>query len=398
MAETVIAPAPTRRGARSSWLVGAFMFGHFTHHVSNTLLAPLQPLIRDGFGLSYAQSGLLVSAFSLSQGLSQAPIGILADRIGSRAVIVFGLIATGALTFLIGLAGEYWHLVVLLVALGLIAGTYHAPAASLLAQVFSSGRRGGALGVHTVGGNLSFFVTPLLAGGLAGATLTWRTPYLAFAIAPLLAGLFLSFALPGTRGRESRLTQTTGLFSDLGVVLRAVGPLLSIAIVFQMLYAAVMAFLALYLVDAREFPAPAAALLVGVPYIGGLPGAPTGGFLSDRIGRKPVIVLSLVCLGPLLFLLTTAPAELIIPILVLMGFISSARMPVIESFLLDRASSNRRATTLGAYYLVAQELGGLAAPILGVLAGALGIAQAFGNVAVAATALSVLILFLHPRL
>src|SRR5438093_6128648 len=118
MAEAVAISTPAPAETRSPALVGAFMFGHFTHHVTNTLLTPLLPLIRDSFGLSYAQSGFLVSAFSVSQGLSQAPIGALADRLGSRSVVTVGLMATGAVCFSIGLAGEYGHLLMLLIALG----------------------------------------------------------------------------------------------------------------------------------------------------------------------------------------------------------------------------------------------------------------------------------------
>lgn len=402
MAETVVAtsvPSTAPRSTGNAWLVVAFMFGHFTHHVSNTLLAPLMPLIRDAFTLTYAQSGLLVSAFSLSLGLSQAPVGLLADRIGSRTVITAGLILTGLLTFAIGLSGEYWLLLVLLVCLGLVGGSYHAPAASLLAQVFARGRRGSALGVHIVGGNLSFFATPLLAGGLAAATHSWQTPYLAFAIAPVLAGVFLIFVLPKTRQTPAMPRgEKTSLRGDLWVVLQVVGPLLGLAILFQMTYAAIYGFLALYLVDAREFSVPMAAVLVSVPYIGGLLGAPAGGYLSDRIGRKAVIVSSLCCVGPLFLLFTQAPNLLLVPVLLLIGFISSARMPVIEGFLLDRAPDNRRATTLGAYYLVAQELGGLAAPILGAAAGIMGIAQAFGAAGMGLTALSVLVLIFHRKL
>jgi MFS family permease len=101
------AAAPTTASLRDRMLVAAFMFGHFTHHVTNALLTPLLPLIRDGFGLSYAQSGFLVSAFTLSQGLSQAPIGVLADRVGSRSVVTVGLILSALLCFLIGLAADY---------------------------------------------------------------------------------------------------------------------------------------------------------------------------------------------------------------------------------------------------------------------------------------------------
>ena len=68
---------------------------HFSHHVTNSLLTPLLPLIRDAFVLSYAETGLLISAYGISLGGSNSPMGMLADRFGSRPVIVVGLLLTG---------------------------------------------------------------------------------------------------------------------------------------------------------------------------------------------------------------------------------------------------------------------------------------------------------------
>lgn len=398
MADTSTVPVAAVPAVRSNSLVAGFMFGHFTHHVTNTLLTPLLPIIRDYFHLDYQQSGFLVTAYASSQGLSQAPIGALADRVGSRPVMIGGLFATALCCSLIGLAGEYWQLLGALVALGIVAGTYHAPAAALLAQVFSPERRGGVLGLHVVGGNLSFFATPLVAGGLVALTQTWRTPYLYFGIAPLIAGLVLAATLPRTPDREQGLGERAGLFRELGRVARVVGPLLSLAVGFQMIYAAVLAFLSLYLVDARGIEPAVAIFMTSVPYIGGLAGSPVGGFLSDRIGRKPVIIGSLMLMGPVLLGITIVPVLLLLPLFVLMGFLGSMRMPVIEGLLLDRAPPERRATTLGAYYFVGQELGGFAAPILGAAAGMVGITQAFNGAAMLAVVVSLAVAVLARKL
>jgi predicted MFS family arabinose efflux permease len=238
---------------------------------------------------------------------------------------------------------------------------------------------------------------PLVAGGLTAATLTWRTPYLAFAIAPFLAGLLLMAVLPASTDR-ARGGGSLEIFRQLAGVFRVVGPLLSIAIMFQMLMAAIYAFLALYLVDARGFDAPVAAAIVATPFLAGLLGSPLGGALSDRIGRKPVIVWTLVATGPILLLLNLVPTLLLIPVMFLMGLVGSARMPVIEGLLLDRAAPERRATTLGAYYLAAQELGGFAAPALGAIAGAVGIGQAFGAVGAVAALFSLGLLLVQHKL
>src|SRR5688572_11203984 len=115
---------------KNASLVGAFMFAHFTHHVSNSMLTQLLPVIRDSLALSYTQAGFLVSAFTLSAGLSQAPLGMLADRFTARSVIVLGLFGTALSMVAFGLAVEYWQLLLVLVAMGVVAGTYHAPAAT----------------------------------------------------------------------------------------------------------------------------------------------------------------------------------------------------------------------------------------------------------------------------
>jgi MFS transporter, FSR family, fosmidomycin resistance protein len=251
--------------------------------------------------------------------------------------------------------------------------------------------------MHTVGGNLSFLAMPLVAGGLVAATLTWRTPYLAFAIAPFVAGIFLMAVLPASTDR-TRGGSSLEVFRQVAEVFRVVGPLLSVAVVFQMIVAATYAFLALYLVDARGFEPATAAAVVAAPFLAGLLGSPLGGFLSDRVGRKPVIVWTLVLTGPLLLLLALVPTLFLIPVMMLMGLVGSARMPVIEGWLLDRAPPERRATTLGAYYLVAQELGGFAAPILGVVAGVAGMGQAFFTMGAIAAVLSLGVALVQHKL
>ena len=155
---------------RGQVLLGTITAAHFSHHVTNSLLNPLLPLIRDSFALSYGESGFAVSAFSIAAGIANAPWGMLADRIGPRVVIVGGLFLMGAASIALATAGGYWQLLALLMVLGIVSGSYHGPAAALIARTFSPRVRGTAMGFHITGGHLSFFAAPALAGLLATAT------------------------------------------------------------------------------------------------------------------------------------------------------------------------------------------------------------------------------------
>jgi MFS transporter, FSR family, fosmidomycin resistance protein len=391
-------PPPLSKG-RVRALLGGFAGAHFAHHVSNSLLNPLLPPIRDTFSLGYGEAGLLVSAFSWAIGISNAPVGYLSDRVGALRVIVGGLLLTGVLAAILSLADAYWQLLLILALLGVVAASYHAPAASMIAQAFPPNVRGGAMGLHITGGHLSFFATPLVASGLMAAGGTWRTPFLWFAFAPILAGVVIWLLAPRTsaashpRGDASRF----GVFREVWGVARLIGPLLSASVMFQMLYAAFLAFFSLYLVDVRGLPVPMAAAIYGVPQLVGMAGAPLGGYLSDRWGRRNVMVLGMVLLGPSLFLMTVTPLELIVLPMGLVGLAAAMRQTVTEVLVMDTAPEHRRATVLGSYYMLSQELGGFAAPLMGVAAAAFGLGAAFSGATFLLAALSTLVLVIFRR-
>jgi MFS family permease len=373
---------------RRSLLV-AFSVAHFAHHVTNSLLSALLPFISAAFGLSYTSAGFLVGAYSIASGVTNAPLGVLADRIGARRVIVWGLVLIGIASVAIGLSTEYWQLIAFLAVMGIASGTYHAPASALIAEMFSS-RRGMAMGTHTTAGHLSFFAAPLLAGILATAG-SWRTPYIIFAIAPVACAVLLWRVAPmGNRstGRHSWLA--TG--ADIAAVARRIGGLVSLSILFQVALSAATAFLSTYLVDARGMSPGVAAALFGVPQLAGLIGAPLAGTLSDRFGRRIVLLLGLALMGPAQWALTVVPNELILLPLLLVGISFSIRATTTEVLIVDNTPPERRSTVLGTYYLVNQPVGGIAAPIFGGIAGAIGIGAAYGWLAVVFLVLSLVAL------
>jgi MFS family permease len=290
----------------------------------------------------------------------------------------------------IGLSGSYWLLILGLLLMGIASGTYHAPASALIAETFPFARRGVALGTHTTAGHLAFFAAPLVAGTLA-ASGTWRLPYVAFAIAPVLCGLLvLRIAPQGARSTEKH--QWLATFTDIGRVARAVGSLVSLSILAQVLMSSALAFLALYLVNARGVSPAVAAALFGVPQLAGLFAAPLSGVLSDRFGRPAILLSALVVSGPALWLLTVTPVELVVIPLLLLGACLSFRATTTEVLIIDNTPVTKRSTVLGTYYLINQPVGGIAAPIFGAVADSAGLGSAFSWLALVFVGLSVVAL------
>jgi len=156
------------------------MFAHFGHHLVTALAVPLLPMIRSDFGLDYAQSGLLISAFSLAYGISQLPAGWLADRIGPRALITIGISGVALAGFFVGLTYHYAMLAFLFAMMGVLGGGYHPAAPPLISASVPPENRGRAMGYHMLAGSTPFFLAPLMAVAIAGVW-GWRGAFITMA-------------------------------------------------------------------------------------------------------------------------------------------------------------------------------------------------------------------------
>lgn len=95
----------------AKYLIPQFMLAHFSHHVCTGVLVPLLPLLRESFGLNYYQSGILVSSFSISYGLGQVPMSILADRFSRRLIIIVGLVCISLTGIGVSCTQAFWQMV-----------------------------------------------------------------------------------------------------------------------------------------------------------------------------------------------------------------------------------------------------------------------------------------------
>ena len=170
-------------------MIGLVGFAHFLSHLFQLTLAPLFPLIKTEFGVSYATLGALVSAFYVSSGLCQFGAGFAVDRFGARPVLLGGiaLLAGGVLGCGL-MPGVYW-LFPLVVLMGIGNGVFHPADFAVLNANVAPQRLGHAYSTHGMGGSIGYAIAPIVSYGL-GSTFGWRTALLAlgaFGLAALAA-------------------------------------------------------------------------------------------------------------------------------------------------------------------------------------------------------------------
>ncbi len=183
------ASVPTKSAGQDYKILGLISTGHFMSHFYFLVLPPLFPLLRQEFGVSYTELGVLMTAIYASSAISQVPVGFMVDRYGARVVLTFGLVMMALGFGVMGLVSNFW----LLAALGIIAATgnsvFHPADYAILNSSISPNRMGRAFSIHTFAGHLGSAVAPLTIVFLA-QHFGWRGACIgagAFGIAVMLA-------------------------------------------------------------------------------------------------------------------------------------------------------------------------------------------------------------------
>ena len=370
------------------------MLAHFGHHLLTALPIPLLPLIRNDFALDYTQSGLVVSAFSLAYGGSQLPAGWLADRISRRLLITIGICGVAVAGLLIGLSQTFTLLIIFLALMGIVGGGYHPSAAPLVSAAVEPQNQGRALGLHLIGGSASHFLAPLIAAAIAAAW-GWRSSFIGLAVPTMIFGIVFYILLGRLTATAKPQQMVTGVQDETqspsGRWRRLVA-FMVLSTSTQAVTFSVIAFIPLLMVDNFGVSEETAAAFLSITYSAGLWAGPLGGYLSDRLGRIPIILAICVIAGPAIYLLNLAPNILSIGILlIILGMIIFMRMPVSEAYIIEHSPARHRSTILGIYYFSGMEVGAILAPVIGFLIDRFGFYSSFtiaGAVMLAITLIS----------
>jgi MFS family permease len=364
------------------------------HHLLTALPQSLLAFIRSDFGLTPTEIGFVMMAFTLANAFSQLPGGWLADRIGTRILITFGILGVAVFGVFVGLSHTYIMMIVALMLMGLVAGGYHPAATPMISASVEPSQRGRALGFHLIGGNASFFLTPLIGGAIAAAW-GWRASFLSLAIPSAIFGAFFYFYMsrrPGMSlsGGRKQVAAAEVTPAAPGHVRRLVA-FLVLTVLAGGVGMSIMPFIPIYAVDSLGISEQGAASLLSISWSAGLWAGPLGGYISDRIGRLPVIVAAGVLGGVLIYGLNVAPWGIWFwGLLLFMGLSHTMRMPVSEAYLLEQTNERNRSTIYGIYYFTMGGTGAVFSPIVGYVIENWGYEFCFNIAAAAAVAVTLL--------
>jgi len=174
-------------------VIGLIGIAHFFSHFYILLLPPLFPVLREQFGVSFLELGLIMTIFSGATASTQLPFGYLVDRFGARWILIGGLALEGLAFLFIGFGDTFWGLLALMAVAGLANGVYHPADYAILSASVSGPRMGRAFSLHTFAGFAGFAVAPPLVIFLSEA-MGWRSALVVCGIAGLVtaAALLLS--------------------------------------------------------------------------------------------------------------------------------------------------------------------------------------------------------------
>src|SRR6202521_5118128 len=176
--------------------LGAISVAHWVSHFHIFVLPMLFPFLKQHLNVGYVELGFALTVFAVSSGLTQAPIGYLADHIGARKVLLMGLTLGGFALIILGLHLSYPFLIASAVLLGLANSVYHPADSAILSAHMDEARMGRAFSIHTFAGFLGGAVAPAIVAALVATTGGLGALIVTGAVGPLVALLLLIAGIP----------------------------------------------------------------------------------------------------------------------------------------------------------------------------------------------------------
>ena len=353
-------------------------FCHMLNDLMQSLIPALYPMLKQQFHLDFTQVGMITLAFQLTASLLQPTVGIYTDRRPQPYSLAIGMGATLIGLVLLSLARNYAMVVFAAGMVGIGSAVFH-PEASRVARMASGGRYGFAQSLFQVGGNIGGAIGPLLAAFIVlprgQGAIAW------FSLGALLAMMVLArvgmwyAAHPRHSQAAVRAASGASGFSRARVVF-CIFVLMLLVFSKNVYTASLSSFFTFYLIERFQLSVHDAQVQLFVFMTAIAVGTLIGGPLTDRIGRRPMIWISII--GALPFTLALPYASLFWAgvLTVVIGLLMASAFPAILVYAQELVPG-RVGLVSGMFFGFAFGLGGLGAAAMGRIADATSVSFVF---------------------
>jgi MFS family permease len=182
----------------------AISIAHWVSHFHLFVLPMLFPYLKAQLGVGYIELGFALTVFGVVSGLTQAPIGYLADHIGARKVLLAGLTVGGLALILLGMHLSYTSLILCAALLGLANSVYHPADYAILSAHMDIRRMGRAFSIHTFAGFVGGAVAPAIMAALVATVGGLGALIVAGAVGPAVALLLIAVGIPDASSADRK--------------------------------------------------------------------------------------------------------------------------------------------------------------------------------------------------
>ena len=358
----------------------AISSSHGIMHAYLVLLPAMIPILGGELG-DIATIGMLASLVTLFYGWFSLPVGFIADRISKKLLITGSMVLCGGASILIGLSPNIPITAIALIILGIGASLYH-PCGYAHMSLASDEMRGRYMGFQGLGGDMGMAVS-FLTSSLLGARFGWRMTFIIWGVIGLIMAAIdiivirdIAYEVPegGHPGPVATIkkmfgsTDRTKLIITLGVVVLS-----------GMLWTGVSSFIMVYLKDEKVMPLVLAGGLSTLKYTVGAFAQIVGGEMSDRIGRKKLLLFGYAGFAISLLALIYSPniVSVMVIVVVILGFTFFVTQSPMNALLGDIASKDTVGVTYGVNFTLKYGIGFFTPAIGGWLAANYGLNSVF---------------------
>ncbi len=366
-APAALSPARTPKVALR--VLGAISASHMINDMMQSLILAIYPILKADFALSFGQIGLITLTYQLTASLFQPLIGTYTDRHPTPYSLPVGMTSTMVGLVLLAFAPNFATVLLAAVFVGTGSAIFH-PESSRIARMASGGRHGFAQSVFQVGGSMGSAVGPLVA---AMVVVPFGQHSVAWFALAALVGIVLLAQVSRWYAHQHRATatkqwhRTDASTLPRNTVLGAIAVLLVLIFSKYFYLAGISTFYTFYLIEKFGLSVQSAQVHLFIFLFASALGTLVGGPLGDRIGRKPVIWMSILGVAPFALLLPHANLYWTTALTIVIGLIISSAFSAILVFA-QELIPGKVGMVSGLFFGFAFGMGGLGAAVLGVLA------------------------------